>query len=289
MSQKRMRTMSFDPYYVGSQASQIGYAVPVVARAGAKRKSMKKTSKKDKQLATIAYVKKLVDSRIEDKAQHFDDVINFGSYFLDLDLNAVPIGPSSTSYLVNQGPGQGQRIGNVIRVKKVILKYYLFPLPQSETNSPVQPQIVRIWVGNIRSDLSVKPDSTYIAKLYQSGNSAVPPTNTVDDMLAPINKDLFVEKASRIHKVGHAIGDPSSDAYVQVNQFFSNNDSVMGTFGTIDCTKFFRTKLHFDDATNTPDSNVFMWMEAVNCDNSQSLTGPTVKMVYNIEFVYEDA
>jgi len=258
-------------------------------RPGKKRTSQKKTTKKDKQLATRAYVKKLVDSRIEDKAQHFDNVINFGSYFLDQSLSCVAIGPASTTYLVSQGAGQGQRIGNVIRPKKVILKYYLFPLPYDiETNPTPMPQVVRIWVGNIRSDLSVKPDYSYFAKLYQSGNSAYPPSNTIDDMMAPINQDLFVERATRVHKVGHSILDPAN-GNVQMNQYFSNNDSTMGTFGVIDCTKFFRTKLHFDDATNTPDSNVFMWMEAVNCDNSQSLSGPTVKLVYNIEFVYEDA
>lgn len=283
----RPATMSFDPYYVGSQASQVGY--PVVIRSGRRRKSQTKATQKDKKLATIAQVKRLLDSRIEDKAQHFDDVINFGTYFLDQNLSVRALGPSSTTYLVSQGAGQGQRIGNVIRVKKVILKYYLFPLPYDvETLTTPMPQLVRIWIGNVRSDLSVKPDYTYMAKLYQSGNLAVPPTSTVDDMLAPINKDLFVEKASRVHKVGHAILDPANPN-VQLNQYFSNNDFMVGPMGTIDITKFFRTKLHFDDTTNTPDSNVFMWMEAVNCDNTQSLEGPSVKMVYNVEFVYEDA
>ena len=171
--------MSFAAYPALSQLSQ-----PIVVRPGpAARKAGKKTGKKDKKLATQAYVKKLVDSRIEDKAQHFDDVINFGSYFLNLSLYSVPIGPSSTSYLISQGAGQGQRIGNVIRVKKVILKYYLFPMPyDAETLTVPQPQLVRIWVGNIRSDLSVRPDSTYMSKLYQSGNIAVPPSNTVDDI-----------------------------------------------------------------------------------------------------------
>lgn len=280
-----MTFASFDPYF----ATQ-SQGAPLVVRPGPRaRRAGKKTTKQDKKLATVAYVKRLVDSRIEDKAQHFDDVINFGTYFLNIDLNSRPIGPSSTSYLISQGAGQGQRVGNVIRVKKVILKYYLFPLPyDAETLTTPMPQLVRIWVGNVRSDLSVRPDSTYMAKLYQSGNIAVPPTSTVDDMLAPINKDLFVEKASRIHKVGHSILDPAN-ANVQNNQYFSNNDFIAGNMGYIDCTKFFRTKLHFDDTTNTPDSNVFMWMEAVNCDNTQSLEGPSVKMVYNIEFVYEDA
>lgn len=84
MSFKRARTMSFDPYYVGSQASQIGYAPASRGGYSRKRKTMKKTAKKDKALATKAYVKRVLDSRIEDKEQNFDNVIDFAGYFFIL-------------------------------------------------------------------------------------------------------------------------------------------------------------------------------------------------------------
>lgn len=291
MSAKRSRTMSYDPYYVGSNASQIGYSA--VSRSGPfggarRRKSMKKASKKDKALATKAFVKRIIDSRIEDKTQSFDDVINFAGYFLNTDLNARYIGPDTSSYIIAQGSGQGDRVGNVIRVKKVLLKYYLIMIPQSDALNPQpQPQLVRVWIGNIRSNLAQKPDATTIAELYQGGNNSFPPNETVDDMMAPINSDKFIERYTCVHKVGNAVQTDFST--IKFNSYFTNNDYSLSTFATVDCTKFFKSKLHFNDSNQQTDSSVFMWMEAVNSDNTQYLNGPTVKMVYNIEFVYEDA
>lgn len=286
MSFKRARTMSFDPYFVGSQASQIGYSAASRGGARRRRKTMKKASKKDKALATKAYVKRVLDSRIEDKSQVFDNVIDFAGYFLNTSLDATYIGPGTSSYLIAQGTGQGDRLGNVIKVKKCILKYYLTPIKQSDSLNPVPvPQLVRVWIGNIRSNLAQKPDAVTIGELYAGGNNSFPPTETVDDMMAPVNADKFIEKYTCVHKVGHAIYSGALTPFSQ----FANNDYSESTFATVDCTKFFKSKLYFNDNALDTDSNLFMWMEAVNCDNSQYLNGPTVKMVYNIEFVYEDA
>lgn len=285
--------MTFDPYYVGSQASQIGYGAVsrAAGRAGAgrRRKTMKKTAKKDRALATKAFVKRIIDSRIEDKTQSFDDVVNFAGYFANTDLSARYIGPDTSSYIIAQGSGQGDRVGNVIRVKKCILKYYLVPIPQDPSFNPVpQPQLVRVWVGNIRSNLAQKPDNVTIAELYQGGNNSFPPNETVDDMMAPVNADKFIEKYTCVHKVGHAIyTDPNST--LKPFSYYANNDYSESTFGMVDCTKFFKSRLYFNDSNQQTDSNLFMWMEAVNSDNTQYLNGPTVKMVYNIEFIYEDA
>jgi len=289
MSYKRARTMSFDPYYVGSQASQIGYSVASRGGARRRRRTMKKTAKKDKALASKAYVKRLIDSRIEDKSQNFDNVIDFAGYFLNTSLDAVYLGPDTTSYQIAQGSGQGDRLGNVIKVKKCILKYYLTPIRQSDSLNPIPtPQLVRVWIGNIRSNLAQKPDATTIAELYAGGNTSFPPNETVDDMMAPVNADKFIEKYTCVHKVGHSIYTDISGTQ-KPDSFFANNDFAESTFATVDCTKFFKSKLYFNDNNLQTDSNLFMWMEAVNCDNTQYLNGPTVKMVYNIEFVYEDA
>jgi len=281
--------MSFDPYYVGPNASQIGYSVASRGGARRRRKTMKKTAKKDRALATKAFVKRIIDSRIEDKSQNFDNVIDFAGYFLNTSLDAVYIGPDTSSYQIAQGTGQGDRLGNVIKVKKCILKYYLCPIPQSDALNPIpQPQLVRVWIGNIRSNLAQKPDATTIAELYAGGNTSFPPNETVDDMMAPVNADKFIEKYTCVHKVGHSIyTDPSGT--LKPFSFYANNDYSESTFATVDCTKFFKSKLYFNDNNLQTDSNLFMWMEAVNCDNTQYLNGPTVKMVYNIEFVYEDA
>lgn len=286
MSFKRARTMSFDPYYVGSQATQIGYSAASRGGAGRRRKTMKKTAKKDKALATKAYVKRVLDSRIEDKEQNFDNVIDFAGYFLNTSLDAVYIGPDTSSYLIAQGTGQGDRLGNVIKVKKCILKYYLTPIKQNDALNPLPtPQLVRVWIGNIRSNLAEIPNATTIAELYAGGNTSFPPNETVDDMMAPVNADKFIEKYTCVHKVGHAIYSGALTAF----SGYANNDFSESTFATVDCTKFFKSKLYFNDNNLQTDSNLFMWMEAVNCDNSQYLNGPTVKMVYNIQFVYEDA
>jgi len=247
---------------------------------------MKKTAKKDKALATKAYVKRIIDSRIEDKEQNFDNVIDFAGYFLNTSLDAVFLGPDTSSYLIAQGTGQGDRLGNVIKVKKCILKYYLTPIKQNDALNPLPvPQLVRVWIGNIRSNLAEIPNATTIAELYAGGNTSFPPNETVDDMMAPVNADKFIEKYTCVHKVGHAIYSGALTPFSN----FANNDFSESSFATVDCTKFFKSKLYFNDNNLVTDSNLFMWMEAVNCDNSQYLNGPTVKMVYNIQFVYEDA
>ena len=73
--------------------------------------------------------------------------------------NMIILGPDPGSMVINQGTGQGDRIGNKITLKRLVIKGTLVPLPYDAIyNGTIFPVQVKIWVFYDRQDPSAVPD-----------------------------------------------------------------------------------------------------------------------------------
>lgn len=70
----------------------------------------------------------------------------------------IPLTPQSGVLDITQGVGQGQRIGNSIKIKKLTMKGVMFPATYSVlTNFAPKPMEIKFWFGYQKNEPTVKP------------------------------------------------------------------------------------------------------------------------------------
>lgn len=101
--------------------------------------------------AVKTYVKRTLHSAIENKCVQINAGSNFGNVFESPDLNAYPMCPLTAFWTIPQGVGQGGRIGNVIKIRKVRLNYILRPTPYDALVNPApQPSEIQMFLGFVK-------------------------------------------------------------------------------------------------------------------------------------------
>lgn len=265
-------------------------------RRSARRPVARKPRAKKVSPVIKKYIKRVIHSQIENKQANVIDDINIGSWFGDVNLNCKPLMPVAQGtpqggIHIDQGVGQSDRVGNIVKTRKLLFRYIMTPLPQSNAITPYNnPQEVRIFFGYLKNQRMTFPDVSTFNNLFQFGNNDTSPFNNLWDMTLPVNDDLFTIVKQVRHKVGNSgYADVQSSGIKQFN-YYSNNDFKMNCMRTIDLTKFLNKTLKFNDTTGTCDSGLYVWFIAVNADGSQSIQNiATIRCQYSIEFQYEDA
>ncbi len=173
------------------------------------------------------------------------------------------------------GTAQNQRIGNNIRIKKVMLRMNFTLNGVDALGNPIpKPQIVKVMFGYSKSELgrsrqSLPPDAL---KLYKFGGSAVDPAGDVRDLNQIINTDLYtIVKKSRNIKIGNS-------AYFQgqgAQQDFNNNDFGMFKSYSADLTKFYHKNQHFYSSdTGSSNRGLYMYITTVDATGETSTSFP---------------
>jgi len=191
-------------------------------------------------------IKKIEISNAEHKKQSYS-------------VNSLPIkvydpGPSflttidltNVLYNITQGTGEGNRIGNRIKVSSLTARISL----NVGTTSLLNNAYFRVLI--LRKKIGVDTTNGTYSTLFQNGNSAQAPTGTTIDMMRPINTDYFTVYHSRMVLMG------SSDAVTSANP--GNNTSIakMMTF------KLPNPTVVYNDGIIFP-SNVGYYMTFVPC------------------------
>lgn len=262
-----------------------GYKKPMKTK---RKSTYKKKAPRTVSTAVKAYVNRIVHTNMENKTIEFKDGLEFGSYNYQADLSVRPIYPTPACLVINQGVGQGDRIGNTITTRKLILKYCLYPIAWRNDNNPFPtPVEVMVWIGYLRANRQTTPTTTDYANFFQFGNGTQPPNANLWDCMSPVNKDLFhICKVFR-HKLGYAnYGGNNAD---KEEQFFANNDFKLNCFKTVDCTKYLNKVLKFNDVSTQSDTGLYMWCTAVASNNDQPPNQFTAGMNYQLRYEYEDA
>lgn len=233
-----------------------------------------------------SFIKKVVDSRNEKKIAVYQTGFPFGGG--SLGSNIFPLTPYTGYMTIAQGTGQGDRIGDKVRVKSAIMRYTIYPNAYNATSNPTPvPQNIRIWFFSVKNSNTLL--TTNPLNFIQTGNSSTTLSGTILDLNRVMNKDLYTYHGHRTHKVGIAdfVATPGSTPSYG---YYSNNDYKFNIQGFINLTDMFPAVIKWNDTGTVPSSNLVQFLiECVNADGSSqtSLITPCT-MNYQVTMTYTD-
>jgi len=192
--------------------------------------------------------------------------------------NIIQVSPGAVAVQIGQGTGQGQRIGNKIKLKKLMMKGTFVPQPVNAENPALIPvQVKLLFMYNKQTPATAPAPST---DLFQFGGGTYGLSNKLVDLWAPVNTDKYRVCTSRTFKLGHA-GTTG----------FGNNDFKYNVNFKVNVAKYLPKVTRFND-NNTDPITRGLWMAVIMCnaDGSQipANTRPVI-FTYMLDATYEDA
>jgi len=266
--------------------------------AYAKKKYTKKTGKRtykrppsSSNKSVTRIVKKVMARAIENKIQNYyvDSMNIYGSNHASFNSSCFMCSPYSLGIQINQGVGQGNRIGNSVTTKSLILKGIISPQVYSSiTNNLPVPIFVRLWFyysKNTPTTLT-PPDQTFI----QLGGASAALSGTLTDTLSKVNTDNWGFLMQKTFKIGFA--DYSGSGTSAPWQSYTNNDFKMVAPFSINLTKHCLKRVKFNDNSSFPTVRGIICCPQVMRANNQALIPSdqiVARMSYSLEYSYEDA
>jgi len=236
------------------------------------------------------YVKKAIAMNIENKCVQINAGNSFGNIRESPDFNAYPMCPLSGYWTVGQGVGQGSRIGNIIKTKKVYLNYVLRPTPYDAVSNPsCRPMEVQMMLGYVKNTPCFAPIAGDLDVLFNAGSTTTAPSGTLRDIIAVVNTDYWTIKKRWTHKVGNSSAEGTGGNVA--NQFFANNDFKYNVVKRLDITKLCPVTHSFNDGSQTTNTRgLFLMYYAVAADNFNfAATQLPANIEFWVDFHYEDA
>jgi len=218
---------------------------------------------------------------------------------------------------ISNGAGEFERIGNKYKLKKWMIKGFIYPAPiaQNFTNNDIS--LPNTFQGKITVYLGKRINGDRITgqleQLFQNGNTNIDPVGAVKEQIYHVNDDKYKIYWKRSFNVGMSAplmnnyqipsshtdpGDPLAASNVNI---FPNNDLKLHRQFTIDITKYIgkNATIKFNDnniAAQIPAPMQGLALFATFAPFSANLdpTGQTAlnsfyKMWANTYFEYEDA
>jgi len=200
---------------------------------------------------------------------------------------------ATEGFNITQGVGQGQRVGNRLRIKKMTMKGVLVPMPYDiGTNPTPRPQQIRMVFFYNKATPTSKPIPK--ANFLQLGNTQNSLQNDLMDMVAPFNTDNYAILGTRSFKLGLSQfwGDGGSTAPGDaVAGYYSNNDFKYNINFSVDLAKMLPTTCVYNDTNAAPNTrSIFVAWILCRADGSANLSAvQPVSVQYVIDLQYEDA
>lgn len=236
------------------------------------------------------YVKRTLDSRIENKVANFwlngTRLFNISNNIADFRNNNIfflsPQLAASNGVTISQGIEQNQRIGNIVNIKKANIRLVLYPGIWEGT--PTFPVNVNMYIFSTRKAGSISQLRTQIeTEFFQLGDTSLPLTGTLDDNVLMVNNNSL-----QFHKrICFKLGTSQNDT----NLSGMNNDYKLNIMYNIDVTKYLKKRYTFEDSDNEAyDKYTICMFSVVPADNTLLGTNTNLcDMSYNYEIEYEDA
>jgi hypothetical protein len=237
-------------------------------------------------------VKKALSKSMEIKRAAFQQTISIGGFnATNFNTNQIrTVLPTAGGLSIAQGTGQGDRIGNHIRVKRATLRLTTWIQPYNAITNPTPtPSYYRLWLFSPKATAAL-PSATSLANFFQLGDSTQAPIGNIIDMNYDVNRDAYKLFRTYNKRIGYA-AFVASPGGIGGQGYYSNNDSEMFDIAEIDMTPFYPKDLDFSDATIPPTNNVVcFWVEAVCQDGTTQSSGTvTCQTNYQILLEYTDA
>lgn len=251
-----------------------------------KRKSY---ARKAKRAPLKRAIKAVLARSVETKSQQMFNYNRsiYSSNSINFPDNVIELGPSGALQVV-QGVTRCQRIGNKVRVKRLMFKGDICANPYDATLNPnPSPQLVKMVIFYDRTDPTALP--TVSTNFFQNGASNVGFNNDLVDAWRPFNTERYRILATRTFKVGNAI---SPNLGVNTSfQSYANNDYKMTNTFSVDLTKYYPKTCVFDENNVTPNSRG-LFAIFYCCAGSGQANGAAwipCSMQYMQEFSFTDA
>lgn len=202
--------------------------------------------------------------------------------------NVVVVSPNTSFLTLAQGTGQGDRLGNQVRIKKLTMKGVLVPLPYDASTNPLPKplQVRMVFFYDRTTPITLPVPST---NFFQLGNSVAPLQNDLIDMIAPFNTDRYRIFKSKTFKLGFAdYGGTGTSAAEQAN---TNNDFKLNCNFSFDLTKYLPQIVKYQDASNSPTSRRLFCAFIISRGDGGLIpvTGIPAGVQYILSMKYEDA
>ena len=191
-----------------------------------KAKKAKKVYATSKRPNLVQLIKRVISGQVETKCS---SVYNYeapvadtaGSYtswnfFLANNFMSTP------PFQISQSNAQNGRVGNEIKLKKWIIKGVIAPYNSSFQVTEAL-SLERSFQGYVTIFFGRRTDSNELTadlpSLFQAGNSSRAPMGRREDIMTPINKDLYKVYYRRRFKVGCSSGQNASTNVLPNNDF----------------------------------------------------------------------
>lgn len=203
----------------------------------------------------------------------------------------IQVSPCATALAVNQGTGQGARIGNNITIKKLRFKGTIVPQVYSASVNP-NPQPVQIKMFLFYDKLAapndvINPQSSN--DFFQFGSTTTGFHNDLIDMWAPVNTDKYRVLTTRSFKCG--IASNNGTGYVADAQAYNNNDFKLNCNFSIDLTPYVIKHVKYNDNSSDPSTRSLYCM-FVPCYAGGGAIGGSITAAgtqFMLDMEYEDA
>lgn len=208
-------------------------------------------------------------------------------------VNNWVVCPSNTACDIQQGTGEGQRIGNQVRTRKLVFSGVFTPLPYSATTNPdPQPMEVKMFFYRERADPAVLP-SAPATDFFQFNNT----TNAIPDSLMSqiqvVNTDKYQLLTTRSFKLGYSFSSVAAAASgsVSIGQILPNNDFNLNYKFEVDLTKYLPRIVRYNDNNAEPTSaGVYCLIVPAYADGTAIGTSALpLQLAAVLNYEYEDA
>lgn len=189
----------------------------------------------------------------------------------------------SNVWLINQGTGQGDRVGNSIKPLYWNIRGFLHYIDPSQ-----KPCLVRLYVFKLKSGFaSPSSGGALPTDFFQVGNTTTAPQGNMVDIVRQVNKDKYTVYTSRVFKMGPAVTSsvPGSSGGVTA----ANNDFHSARYFNINLIKYQSQKIKYNDSVGSPiNSGLYVAFVAAPADGTTG--GVSMPLIsYDVIGSYEDA
>lgn len=250
------------------------------------RRKARQSSKVSKKVKT--YIKQTLTRNEETKISAASSLskFDFTSYNVDTNSAGETINLCDCLGLITQGTGQGNRIGNQITLKKLMVKFIFSPIPQDGSLDGSIYKTIKLMFFRVKKQMGAPTNSQW-GQLLQNGNTDIPPANQYLDIMRPFNKDLFEIKKTFTFKL-----NAENDAEIQTQL---NGHSFIKTI-SIDISRYLPKKITYDDTTTLP-TNARLYAAVLIADSkgnrhdlgASGIYTLNVNATYNAYAEYTDA
>lgn len=216
-----------------------------------------------------------------------------------LDARIIPLLPGHTNtasaiqpYVIPQGTGQGERVGNKITTRKLMFKGVITSEPYNVTTNPTPYPVYVKMVFFYNKELpSITPTPALDADLFQYGDTSQGFEGISSDVIRTFNTDKYRILAVRTFKIGYSVVAAAGTIAAQEN--FANNDFKISQPFRINLTKMCPKIIKFSDGGTLPSTRgLYCMLYSAPAFGSQ-ITGispsPQALCRWEITYEYEDA